>query len=73
MLHQFSKTSMYQPLSTIHDKYVVVPADKFQNNTVFVCKMYYIQCVLCEVDAIIRQAIIAVIRPILPLHSSKKR
>ena len=37
-------------LSTIHDKYVVVPADKSQNNIVFVCKTFYIQCLLSEVD-----------------------
>ena len=34
----------------IHDKYVVVPADKAHNNIVFVCKTYYIQCFLSEID-----------------------
>ena len=37
-------------MSTIHDKYVVVPADKAQNNIVFVCKTFYTQCLLSEVD-----------------------
>ena len=37
-------------LSIIHYKYVVVLADKAHNNIVFVCKPYYIQCLLSEVD-----------------------
>ena len=35
-------------LSTLHDKYVVVPADKASNNIVFVCKKYYIECLIKE-------------------------
>ena len=35
-------------LSSIHDKYVVVPADKASNNIVFVCKSYYYECLVKE-------------------------
>jgi hypothetical protein len=31
-------------LSTIHDKYVVVPAVNAYNNTVLICKKLYIYC-----------------------------
>jgi hypothetical protein len=31
-------------LSSLHDKYVIVPADKASNNIVFVCKSYYFEC-----------------------------
>ena len=36
-------------LTIIHDKYVVVPADKAPSYIVFVCNIYYIQCVIHEV------------------------
>ena len=45
----FKDPDVAKTLSTIHDKYVVVPADKAQNNIVFVCKTFYIQCLLSEV------------------------
>ena len=35
-------------LSDLHDKYVVVPADKAANNVVFVCKSYYYECLIKE-------------------------
>ena len=35
-------------LSSLHDKYVVVPADKASNNIVFVCKPYYFECLIKE-------------------------
>ena len=35
-------------LSSLHDKYVVVPADKASNNIVFVCKSYYFECLIKE-------------------------
>ena len=35
-------------LSSLHDKYVVVPADKASNNIVFVCKSYYYECLVKE-------------------------
>ena len=30
-------------LSSLHDKYVIVPADKASTNIVFVCKSYYFE------------------------------
>ena len=35
-------------LSDLHDKYVIVPADKAPNNIVFVCKRYYVDCLIEE-------------------------
>jgi hypothetical protein len=35
-------------LSSLHDKYVIVPAEKASNNIVFVCKSYYFDCLLKE-------------------------
>jgi hypothetical protein len=35
-------------VSSIHDKYVIVPADKASNNIVFVCKSYYFECLIKE-------------------------
>ena len=35
-------------LSSLHDKYVIVPADKVSNNIVFVCKSYYYECLIKE-------------------------
>ena len=35
-------------LAKLHDKYVVVPADKAANNIVFVCKRYYYECLINE-------------------------
>ena len=32
----------------VHDKYVVVPADQVFNNVVFVCRKYYIICLIKE-------------------------
>ena len=34
--------------SSLHDKYVIVPADKASNNIVFVCKSYYYECLIKE-------------------------
>ena len=44
----FNDTDVSATLSDIHDKFVVVPADKASNNVVFVCKKYYIQCLINE-------------------------
>jgi hypothetical protein len=33
-------------MSHLHDKYVIVPADKGPNNIVFVCKWHYIDCLI---------------------------
>ena len=35
-----------ETLSSIHNKFVVVPANKAQNKIDFVCKTFYIQCLL---------------------------
>jgi hypothetical protein len=35
-------------LSSLHDKYVIVPVDKASNNIVFVCKSYYFECLIKE-------------------------
>ena len=35
-------------LAEIHEKFVVVPADKASNNIVFVCKTHYINCLIEE-------------------------
>ena len=35
-------------LSSLHDKYVIVPADKASNNIVFVCKSCYFECLIKE-------------------------
>jgi hypothetical protein len=35
-------------VSSLHDKYVIVPADKASNNIVFVCKSYYFECLIKE-------------------------
>ena len=35
-------------LSSLHNKYVIVPADKASNNIVFVCKSYYFECLIKE-------------------------
>ena len=35
-------------LSSLHDKYVIVPADKASNNIVVVCKSYYFECLIKE-------------------------
>ena len=37
----FHDPNVTKCLSTLHDKYVIVPADKASNNIVFVCKEYY--------------------------------
>jgi hypothetical protein len=33
-------------LSLLHDKYITVSTDKAPNNTVFVCKLHYIDCLI---------------------------
>ena len=33
-------------LSILHNKYVIVSADKASNNIVFVCKSHYIDCLI---------------------------
>ena len=44
----FKDPSVARHLSELHDKYVVVPADKAPNNIVFVCKSHYTGCMIKE-------------------------
>ena len=44
----FDDPSVKACLDALHDKYVVVPADKASNNIIFVCRQYYIQCIIDE-------------------------
>ena len=45
----FNDKDVSATLSDIHDKFVVVPADKASiNNVIFVCKICYIQCLINE-------------------------
>lgn len=39
-----------QDLKTLHEKFVLVPTDKAQNNIAFVCKKFYIDVLLKEVS-----------------------
>ena len=40
----FDDPAVAAELAEIHEKFVVVPADKASNNIVFVCKTHYINC-----------------------------
>ena len=40
----FDDPDVAAELAEIHEKFVVVPADKASNNIVFVCKTHYINC-----------------------------
>ena len=44
----FKDQNVAKHLSYLHDKYVVVPADKTPSNIVFVCKTHYINCLINE-------------------------
>ena len=44
----FKNQEAVKCLSSLHDKYVIVPADKASNNIVFVCKSYYFECLIKE-------------------------
>ena len=37
-------------LDEIHEEFVIVPADKASSNIIFICKAYYIQCLLEELN-----------------------
>ena len=45
----FDDQDVAAELAEIHEKFVVVPADKASNNIVFVCKTHYINCSMEEV------------------------
>ena len=44
----FDDPDVAAELAEIHEKFVVVPADKASNNIVFVCQTYYINCLMEE-------------------------
>jgi len=44
----FNDKGVVDNLTYLHNKYVVVPADKASKNIVFVCKTYYIDCLVKE-------------------------
>jgi len=44
----FKEPNVVKHLSHLHDKYVVVSADKAHNNIFFVCKSHYIDCLIKE-------------------------
>ena len=44
----FSVLDVVSELSSLHDNYVVVPADKASNNIVFICKAHYYNCLTKE-------------------------
>ena len=44
----FKNSDVMDALSSLHDKYVFVPADKPSNNIVFICKNHYLQCLTTE-------------------------
>ena len=44
----FKQPNVVKHLSHLHDKYVVVPADKAPNNILFVCKSHYIDRLIKE-------------------------
>ena len=47
----FKDPNVAKHLSLLHDKYVIVSADKAPNNIVFVCKSHYIDCLMKELDS----------------------
>ena len=46
----FDDPDVAAELAEIHEKFVVVPADKASNNIVFVCKTHYINCLMEELS-----------------------
>jgi hypothetical protein len=44
----FKDPNVAKHLSLLHNKYVIVSADKTTNNIVFVCKSHYIDCLIKE-------------------------
>jgi hypothetical protein len=44
----FKDPNVAKHLSLLHDKYVIVSAEKAPNNIVFVCKSHYIDCLIKE-------------------------
>ena len=48
----FKDPNVAKHLSLLHDKYVIVSADKAPNNIVFVCKSHYIDCLIKELGTL---------------------
>ena len=44
----FKDPNVAKYLSLLHDKYVIISADKAPSNIVFVCKSHYIDCLIKE-------------------------
>ena len=44
----FKDPNVDKHLSLLHEKYVIVSADKIPNNIAFVCKSHYIDCLIKE-------------------------
>ena len=40
-----------ESLKSLHDKYVLVPADKAANSVIVVCRKYYVEMVAREITA----------------------
>ena len=54
----FKYFDLPETMSTIHDKYVIVPTDKTPNNIVLICKKHYIDCLKIELGWIARNLIL---------------
>jgi hypothetical protein len=46
----FKDPNVANHLSVLHDKYVIVSADKAPNNIVCVCKSHYVDCLIKKLD-----------------------
>ena len=44
----FDDEIVSRQLANLHDRFVIVPADKASNNVVFICKTYYYSCLQKE-------------------------
>jgi len=44
----FKDPNVAKKLFFLHDKYVIVSADKAHNNIVFVCRSHYVDCLIIE-------------------------
>ena len=44
----FADQEVIDQLDNLHDKFVLVPADKAANNVVLICRTYYYQCLVKE-------------------------
>ena len=49
-VHILKKKYHLRSLEELHNKYVLVPADKAAQNVIVVCKKYYLQVVLKEIE-----------------------